>query len=163
MPCSAQLQCLVLGLDQGLRGSGEDLKTFYFSLAHEPDWICRNAVGTAITGSDARRLGGDPTEEYYLCFKVWGMGDGNACDIAQTTHEAILCSHDALPEECVLRGGSPAPAGDMVCGVYIDDLLYISSGLPGQSCATDRPSTSQRRLPAVALRVVITWAAKLPL
>lgn len=53
------------------------------------------------------------------------MGDHTACDVAQAVHQAVLERTDALPSERLVRGRRPLPCGPLLCGVYLDDLLYL--------------------------------------
>ena len=153
LPEAAQLQRLVLGTYEGARGSGEDLVCYYFYLEHERKWIVRQAVGRPVTGAFAGRFGGDPERRYYVAFRVWGMGDLNACDVAQCVHETILEEGDAYPQAARLYHGQPFPDSNPVVGVYIDDLLIVlralladvRSGSQKLAPAPCRVSCSQRR------------------
>ena len=61
------------------------------------------------------------------------MGDRNACDIAQATHEALLESAGLLSHSTKLIYGEPLPPGPIYEGVYLDDLLVV------QKCKTEEP------------------------
>ena len=117
---------MVLGKNDILRGSGDDLNCFYYNPRHEESWIPYQAVGRRLTGPFVTKFGGDPTRHYRVCFRVWGMGDGNACDIAQATHEGILRSHGVLEESQTLQYRVPVPKAKVWQGVYIDDLLICN-------------------------------------
>ncbi|CAE7237586.1 unnamed protein product, partial [Symbiodinium microadriaticum] len=70
-----------------------------------------------------REFGGNPAQDYRLCFRVLGMGDKNACSIAQATHESILKRHGLLKAEHKLVYGEPVPTDPLWEGIYLDDLL----------------------------------------
>ncbi len=117
LPSAAQLQRIVLACDQGIRGSGDDLKCFYYYLRHEDNWLHRQAVGRRLPQQFATRWGGEASLHYRLAFRVWGMGDVNACDVAQATNEAVLARGGALPPNSQLKWGDPSPEGDLWSGV----------------------------------------------
>lgn len=58
-----------------------------------------------------------------MCFKVLGMGDTNACDIAQAVHEHILQKAGVLSPKHILQYGRAPPQKTRWEGVYLDDLL----------------------------------------
>ena len=60
-----------------------------------------------------------------MCLRVLGMGDTNACDIAQATHESILKRAGLLTSDSQLIYGESAPTGDIWEGVHLDDLLVV--------------------------------------
>ena len=111
LPSASCFRKRLLKPGQFLRGSGDDLRNYYYMLALPEDWICHNCVGIvyqplSLKSSLTSRLGG---ERYFLCLRVLGMGDNNACDIAQATHEAVLQGKGFLSPEQVLKHGAPPP------------------------------------------------------
>ena len=115
-----------------LRGSGSDLRNYYFALKLPENWIRYNAVGRRVSDEVARDFGGQKGLHYRACFRVLGMGDRNACDIAQATHEAVLEKAGLLGSSTKLVYGDHAPTSNIWEGVYLDDLLVV------QRCSMER-------------------------
>ena len=65
---------MILAEGYCLRGSGDDIDTYYFQLGHEPNWYHRNCFGRRITGLAAQRLGGDPSKVYRMALKSGWYG-----------------------------------------------------------------------------------------
>ena len=74
---------LVVGDDEHVRGSGDDLSNYFYLLAHLPEWTVRNAFGRPVSGALFTEFGYDSSQIYYPAFRVVCMGDLNAVDIAQ--------------------------------------------------------------------------------
>ena len=125
LPSGACFTRLLLQPEEFLRGSGDDLRTFYFSLALPENWIPYNAVGRRVDPAIVKLWGGDPKIPYRAAMKVLGMGDLNACDIAQAVHEHVLRVHGLLFPETTMIYGEPIPQGDVLEGAYLDDLLIV--------------------------------------
>ena len=123
LPSGACYTRLLLEENQFLRGSGDDLRNFYYMLRLPPGWVRFNSVGRRVAPEVVRAFGGDPRRSYRLCFRVLGMGDRNGCSIAQATHEAILRAHGLLDPRKTLVYGEHVPDHDLWQGVYLDDLL----------------------------------------
>ena len=87
-PLGPQLTHLFLRPDHHIYGSACDLKSYYFQLRwNNPS---RNCVGRVLRGEDFPDFGGQPGCSYRFGLTVAGMGNLNACDIAQFTHEGVL-------------------------------------------------------------------------
>ncbi|CAE7434654.1 unnamed protein product, partial [Symbiodinium sp. KB8] len=123
LPSGACYTRMLLDPCEYLRGSGDDLRNFYYTLKLPDNWVRYNSFGRRLSVKAARALGLCPRTPYRLCFRVLGMGDVNGCDIAQAVHEAVLRRHGLLSPASVLRYGEPAPTDATWEGVYIDDLL----------------------------------------
>ncbi|CAE7035325.1 unnamed protein product [Symbiodinium sp. CCMP2592] len=123
LPSGACFTRMLLGPDQYLRGSGDDLRNFYYMLRLPPGWVRFNSVGRRVSSDVVKKHGGTPGVAYRLCFRVLGMGDRNGCSIAQATHEAILRKFGLLRPENKLTYGKFVPEADLWEGVYLDDLL----------------------------------------
>ncbi|CAE7669804.1 osm1 [Symbiodinium sp. CCMP2592] len=123
LPSGACFTRLLLEPNQYLRGSGDDLRNYYYSLRLPEGWVRYNSVGRRVHPDVVRDHGGDPAVDYRLCFRVLGMGDKNGCCIAQATHEAVLRRHGVLDASTQLVYGQHVPGGDLWEGVYLDDLL----------------------------------------
>ena len=123
LPSGACFTRMLLRPNQYLRGSGDDLRNYYYSLKLPENWIKFNSVGRRVCAEVLREHGRDPQVAHRLCFRVLGMGDRNGCCIAQATHEAVLKQHGVLQEANKLVYGQHVPVGDRWEGVYLDDLL----------------------------------------
>ena len=123
LPSGACFTRMLLGDKQFLRGSGDDLRNFYYTLRLPDSWIRYNSVGRPVDPKVVKEFGGDAAKVHRLCFRVLGMGDRNGCSIAQATHEAILRAHGLLSPTQTLVYGRHVPDDDLWQGVYIDDLL----------------------------------------
>ena len=51
------------------------------------------------------------------------MGDLNAVDVAQLTHEGILRDFAGFDLDTALRFGRPLPRSPLAYGIYVDDLV----------------------------------------
>ncbi|CAE7941547.1 unnamed protein product, partial [Symbiodinium necroappetens] len=123
LPSGACFTCMLLRSNEYVRGSGDDLRNFYYALGLPETWIRYNAVGRRVDPKIVAAKGLDPRVPHRACFRVLGMGDINACDVAQATHESILRDAGLLEPETVLVYGKSAPLTDIWEGVYLDDLL----------------------------------------
>ncbi|CAE7804395.1 unnamed protein product [Symbiodinium sp. CCMP2592] len=106
-----------------LKGSGDDLKNFYYMLKLPAGWVRFNPVGRRVPKKIVEEFGGDPALDHRLCFRVLGMGDKNACSIAQATHESILKKGGLLDSKHKLVYGENVPDDALWEGIYLDDLL----------------------------------------
>ena len=123
LPSGACFARMLLKPWEYLRGSGDDLRNFYYCLRLPENWVRYNAFGRRVSSSVVNKYGGDPQAHHRLCLRVLGMGDLNACCIAQATHEHILQGHGLLHPSQHLRYGKVTPSADVWQGVYLDDLL----------------------------------------
>ena len=125
LPSGACLCKLRLRSNQYLRGSGDDLRNYYYALALPENWVKFNSVGRRVCAELVKEFGGEPGVAYRATLRVLGMGDINACDIAQGVHEFVLQSNGVLMDEHRLEYGKPLPESDLMEGVYLDDLLIV--------------------------------------
>ena len=123
LPNASCFTRMLLKPNQYVRGSGDDLRNYYYMLKLPENWVRFNGVGRRVDPGVVRRHGGDPGRHYRLCFRVLGMGDRNGCAVAQACHEAILRKHGVLDPQQTLVYGDFVPASDLWQGVYLDDLL----------------------------------------
>lgn len=137
LPSGACFTRMLLKPWEYLRGSGSDLRNYYFALKLPENWIRYNAVGRRVSEDVARDFGGQKGLQYRACFRVLGMGDRNACDIAQATHEAILEKVGLLESSTKLVYGDHAPTSNIWEGVYLDDLLVVQKCSMEQDVALD--------------------------
>jgi hypothetical protein len=111
----------VLQSHQGLRGSGLDLKYFFFQLAERETSLARNAVGRQARGEEALHPGGAEGNVYRQVVQVAGMGKPNAPDIATQVHLNVQKQVGNCSDSTRLEYGHPLPTGELMEGVYIDD------------------------------------------
>lgn len=83
LPPAACFTRMLLRDNQFLRASGDDLRNYYYALKLPPCSLRYNAVGRRVPPKLVKLMGADPSRHYGLAFRVLGMGDRNACDIAQ--------------------------------------------------------------------------------
>ncbi len=86
---------VVIPPDSCLRGSADDLSTYFYCLKQAPYGWAFNLLGKSRRGCERAKLGLTVPEELretelYFCLDVQGMGDLNAVDIAQQVHQSIL-------------------------------------------------------------------------
>eukprot|EP00973_Karenia_brevis_P063219 8790073-Karenia_brevis.AAC.1 len=67
------------------------------------------------------------------------MGNVNAVDIAQLTHESILQVAGCLRPNTVLRYREPVPDSDILEGVYIDDHIILHILKKEKLCVPEGP------------------------
>ena len=123
LPSGACFGRMLLTENEFLRGSGDDLRNYYYTLRLPAQWARHNAVGRRVSPNLLREAGLDPNIPHRMCMRVLGMGDVNGCAIAQAVHEGVLRSKDVLSSESTLVYGQPTPCGDLWEGAYLDDLL----------------------------------------
>ena len=123
LPSGACFTKLLLLPNEFLRGSGDDLKTYYYTLALPTNWVPYNSVGRRVKKDIVKEFGGNPDLHYRVAMRVLGMGDTNACCIAQAVHEHVLQQQGLLKAEHKLVYGEPIPQASLFEGAYLDDLL----------------------------------------
>jgi len=126
LPSGSQLGLIRIPKGQVLRGSGDDLSSFFYLLENPPATRRFCAVGRKFRGSDEPALGLAPSGEYYLALRVWAMGDHNSVDVAQACHEDVLRAGGAYKFDSILTYGDPLPATGLFQGIYIDDLAVMA-------------------------------------
>ena len=102
LPAGACFCRLLLADNEILRGSGDDLRNYYYTLALPPEWIRFNGFGRRVDKDLLAEAGCDPSVPHRACLRVLGTGDVNACAIAQATHEAVLQSEGLLSPDSTL-------------------------------------------------------------
>jgi hypothetical protein len=120
---------------QVARGGGDDISCYFYCLKCPTEKVARSCFGRVVTGNEAVRFGGLAHRRYRVGLTVWPMGDLNAVDVAQVTHEKILAQHGGLQDHEVLRYGGPFPRGPVYQGVYVDDHVVV--GVCDRSVADD--------------------------
>ena len=123
LPNGACFCRLLLQDDEYLRGSGDDLRNYYYSLALPANWLRFNAFGRRVDAKLLTEAGCDIRVPHRACLRVLGMGDVNGCDIAQAVHESVLQQAGLLAPSDTLVYGEPVPVGRVWEGIYLDDLL----------------------------------------
>ena len=150
LPAGACFSRMLLGDNEYVRGSGDDLRNYYYALRLPENWVRHNAVGRRVAPELVKQFGGDINKPYRACFRVLGMGDVNACDIAQAVHEAVLRREGLLVPDTTLVYGHPVPDGPLWEGIYLDDLLVtykMSAPHPIPLDGSFRPPPAQDKDP----------------
>ena len=141
LPLGSQLCQLIVDSDEVVRGSGDDLRTYFYALANAPEALLHSCFGRRLVGSDewsayGARLG----VSYRLALRVVGMGDRNAVDIAQACHEGVLRSRGCLRGRERLAYGRRFPLYDTLEGLYIDGhfaIRVVKAWEAGRACGRD--------------------------
>jgi len=126
LPMGCQLTRLVVGRQDAVRGSGDDIRTYFYRLRNAPGSQARNCVGRRVSQRLVEMQGGDPAKTYRMALRVIGMGDLNAVDVAHTTHVAILRSEGLMEPARTLRYGVPFPRESTIEVTYVDDHAVLS-------------------------------------
>ena len=104
LPLGSQLTRLILKRGYDLRGSGDDISTYFYHLLDLEEAWPRNSLGRAFDGGDYSLYGGVAGPRYRLCLKVWGMGNLSAPDVARETHlEVFRTENQASPDVTAVR------------------------------------------------------------
>ena len=123
LPAGACFCRLLLADNEILRGSGDDLRNYYYTLALPSEWVRFNGFGRRVDRGLVAEAGLDPSVPHRACLRVLGMGDVNGCAIAQATHESVLRAEGLLAPDSTLVYGEMVPKGRLWQGAYLDDLL----------------------------------------
>lgn len=123
-----------------LLGSMDDLRNFYheFAVSQDrarstpvgPTWAVQDWQGSQASKDLQSRFPHrtfSPGQQVYSCFRGLSMGDHWAPTIAQTSHEQLLKSFDALRDNEHLVLGHPLPRAPLghFSGVCIDDRVNL--------------------------------------
>ena len=123
LPSGACFCRIILDDDEYLRGSGDDLSNYYYTLALPSNWHRFNAFGRRVPKDVLAEAGLDTAVPHRACLCVLGMGDVNGCAIAQAVHESVLQKKGLLGADNILVYGEPFPTSQVMEGIYLDDLL----------------------------------------
>lgn len=126
LPYGPQLCRLIVREGEVVRGSGDDLRTFFYQLLNAPSSLPRNCFGREFLGDAYQAFGSAPGRRYRLCLRVLAMGDLNAVDIAQSTHRCLLQGAGCVSPAEELVYGAKLPISRTLEGLYIDDHFTIS-------------------------------------
>lgn len=63
------LSQLIMGPNQSVRASGDDLSNYFYLIKHLDEWQHRNVFGKPIRGSLIPKIGLDPKRYYYPAFR----------------------------------------------------------------------------------------------
>ena len=126
LPYGPQLTRLALKPSEGIRGSGDDLRTFFYQLKNTPAAAPRSAFGRKFDGAGWEDFGGKAGRSFRLYMRTIAMGDLNAVDVAQTTHVCVLEQGGCMQPQETLIYGAPLPLSSTMEGLYIDDHFALS-------------------------------------
>ena len=96
LPLGSQLTQMVVEPHESVRGSGDDLRAFFYCLRNWPAHVRYNAFGRSFLGDDWVSYGARCGQRYRLALLVVPMGDCNAVDVAQESHRAVLHQFSCL-------------------------------------------------------------------
>lgn len=119
-----------LGPHEKLVMSGDDLSNFFYTFSVGEQRIARNFLEWKIPISIAKKFKTFPAalkdQPYvYACLATLAMGDGAACEYAQTSHVSLGLQCGAFtPEQLVTLHGR-IPRGPYMAGIIIDDLVFL--------------------------------------
>ena len=116
LPLGQQLTRIWIPPGHGIRGSGDDLKSYFYQLRNAETSVKRSAFGRSFDGSLHPECGGIPGTQYVLCLNVVAMGDRSATDIGQAVHEAALGAFGCMTDEVKLVWGRAIPRGPVYEG-----------------------------------------------
>ena len=131
MPYGPMLGMIQLHDDLHVRGSGDDLDTYFSRLRQADALLPRCAFGRRFDGREERARGCIPGVNYRMALVVWAMGGHNSSDVAQTVHEGVLRAAGGLTPQEKLTYGHPLPTMDpktgegAMEGAYQDDHLVL--------------------------------------
>ncbi len=95
----------------GLRGSGDDLESYFYQRTKAECMVPRRALARWITGTAAAQMGMDPARTYRLAPRIIGMGTSSGPDIAQSVHEDTIRRAGCLDLATILHYRAPLPGG----------------------------------------------------
>lgn len=129
MACAANLNGIELSEHEDLLMSGQDIKDYFYQFSVSHDRTRRNVLACHLSASELVEIFGSdfdpPVAGGYVGLSTLAMGDGSACEFAQSSHLGLLFSSGALfPHELLRLRGSP-PRGLLSIGVVIDDLVLL--------------------------------------
>ena len=159
LPAGACFCRMILAENEILRGSGDDLRNYYYTLALPLEWVRFNGFGRRVDPKLLAEAGFDPAVPHRACLRVLGMGDVNGCAIAQATHEAVLRREGLLDRGSALIYGEAVPNHRVWQGAYLDDLLITYRLALAQKVALDGSFRPPAPLPQDP-DVVLTKAAE---
>ena len=127
LPLGPQLCQAIIGPGEVLRGSGDDLRTYFYCLENAEDAVPYNAFGRRLTGSaEWKQYGAAEGRFYRLALRVTAMGDRNAVDVANETHRGVLHAAGCLRPGEELAYGWVYPSGGVIEACYIDDHIVVA-------------------------------------
>ena len=94
---------LLLEPDEAIQGSGKIFANFFYCVAQPDGGVRFNPVGSSFFACEFPDLKVSPRTPLMLCLRVQGMGDRNAVDICQATHEQVLRYCGAMRKNETLR------------------------------------------------------------
>jgi len=142
LPHGTQFIQLVIPHDSSIRGSSDDVVSYFYTLEHLEAWRGRNVVGSPVFGSDNPSFADDPDQMYMLSFKVVCMGDSNAVDIAQEVHLNGLQNKGCMNDSELFEYSRTFPAGPTFEGVYSEHHIILQLG---RNRASGRRLTQEER------------------
>lgn len=130
MGSSYSLLGLHLKDSEKLLMSGDDLSNFFYMFLVNSERETKNFLEWAIPTEAVKHMASFPEhlidEKYvYACLSTLAMGDGAACEFAQTSHLALAIQAGVFNRQSLVTIHGAIPRGDLVGGIIIDDLILI--------------------------------------
>ena len=147
LPLGPMLARIVLRDDEGIRGSGDDLTSYFYQLGQIESMLPRNAFGRRVREDIVKKHGGEPGVAYRCALRGIPMGDHNArMDIASGKHRG--------PPSCLQLCEARVLGGSSVRSL---EFLFVRRRLPSSSAntPTTRPACRARSSPASSSKTVV--------
>ena len=110
--------------------SGDDLSNFFYMFLVNGERETKNFLEWAIPTEAVKHMQSFPKdlidEPYvYACLSTLAMGDGAACEFAQTSHLALAVQAGVFSRHNLVTIHGSIPRGNFLGGIMIDDLILI--------------------------------------
>lgn len=130
MGSSYSLMGLHLAKSEKLLMSGDDLSNFFYMFVVNGERETKNFLEWAIPTDAVKHMHCFPKEllnepYVYACLSTLAMGDGAACEFAQTSHLAIAVQSGVFNRQNIVTMHGAIPRGKFVGGIIIDDVILI--------------------------------------
>lgn len=130
MGSSYSLLGLHLEDSEKLLMSGDDLSNFFYMFLVNDERETKNFLEWAIPTEAVKHMQSFPKdligEPYvYACLSTLAMGDGAACEFAQTSHLALAVQAGVFSRQNLVTIHGSIPRGNYLGGIIIDDLILI--------------------------------------
>lgn len=110
--------------------SGDDLSNFFYTFHVGEERITKNFLEWRVPVQSVSHMKSFPPElqdhQYvYACLTTLAMGDGAACEFAQSSHVALGLQSGALDRASLITLHGVMPRKKFAAGIIIDDLIFM--------------------------------------
>ena len=110
--------------------SGDDLSNFFYMFQVNAERETKNFLEWAIPTTAVKHMRSFPSslenETFvFACLSTLAMGDGAACEFAQTSHLALAVQSGVFNRHNIVTLHGAIPRGNFLGGIIIDDLILI--------------------------------------